>query len=52
MHVEVADKAIDVLRAEQVGTEDRACRESLKPHAFMLTEETAQSQITMYAITG
>ncbi len=52
VRVEVVDKAKEVTRTEQIAAEDKAYRESFKPHAVMLTEETVPSQITLYAMTG
>ena len=50
--IEVIDKAIESTRAVQVVAEDKAYRESFKPHAVILTKETVPSQITLYAMTG
>lgn len=50
--VRVVDEAIEGTRAEVIAAEDRAYRESFKPHAVILTERRAPSQITMYAVTG
>ncbi len=50
--IEVIDKAIEVTRAQQIAAEDKAYRESFKPHAVILTKQQVPSQITLYAMTG
>ena len=50
--IEVIDKAIESTRAVQVVAEDKAYRESFKPHAVILTKEQVPSQITLCAMTG
>ena len=52
VEVEVIDKAIEVTRAQQIAAEDKAYRESFKPHAVILTKQQVPSQITLYAMTG
>ena len=50
--VEVVDKAIERTRAEVIAAEEKAYRESFRPHAVILTERKIPSQITFYAMTG
>ena len=50
--IEVIDKAIESTRAVQVVAEDKAYRESFKPHAVILTEYKIPTQITFCAMTG
>ena len=50
--IEVIDKAIESTRAVQVVAEDKAYRESFKPHAVLLTEHKIPTQITICAMTG
>ena len=50
--IEVVDKAIEGTRTEMIAAEDKAYRESFKPHAVILTERKIPSQITIYAMTG
>jgi len=50
--VKVVDEAIEGTRAEVIAAEDKAYRESFKPHAFLLTKERRPFSITIYAISG
>lgn len=50
--VELIDKAIEGTRAEVIAAEDKAYRESFKPHAVMLTKRKHPSSITTYAVSG
>ena len=43
VEVGMIDKAIEVTRAQQIAAEDRAYRESFKPHAVILTKEQVPS---------
>ncbi len=52
VNVEVVDRAIEATRAEHIAAEDKAYRESFKPHAVILTEKQVPSQIIFYAMTG
>ena len=52
VEVGMIDKAIEVTRAQQIAAEDRAYRESFKPHAVILTKQQVPSQITLNAMTG
>ncbi len=48
----VIDESIEYTRAKQISAEDKAYRESFKPHAVILTEYKIPTQITFYAMTG
>lgn len=50
--VMVVDEAIEGTHAEVIAAEDRAYRETFKPHAVMLTKRTRPSSITTYAVSG
>ena len=50
--IAVVDKAIEGTRTEMIAAQDKAYRESFKPHAVILTERNIPSQITFYAMTG
>ncbi len=52
VEVNVIDESIEVTRAELNEAEDQAYRATFKPHAVILTEQNAPSQITFYAMTG
>ncbi len=49
---EVINDSIEYTRAKQLSAEDKAYRESFKPHAVILTEYKIPTQITFYAMTG
>ena len=48
----VIDESIEFTRSKQISAEDKAYRESFKPHAVILTEYKIPTQITFYAMTG
>ena len=49
---EVINDSIELTRAEQIAADDKAYRQSFKPHAVILTEHKIPTQITFYAMTG
>ena len=49
---EVINDSIEITRAEQIAADDKAYRQSFKPHAVILTEHKIPTQITFYAMSG